>query len=152
MTNRPGRPGDLEPLLDLWEALMACGQEADPRFEPHADGREAMREHMRAWFAPADFPTLWVADDAGLVGFVNTMVVRRPAVVTLAPTVRITDLFVSASHRRRGIARDLVTTVLDAARKAGFPRAEVGTLTADARAVGFWKSVGFGDWQVLLSR
>ncbi|MCB9675757.1 MAG: GNAT family N-acetyltransferase [Alphaproteobacteria bacterium] len=150
---RPGRPSDTEALLDLWEALMDCGTAADPRFRRSSDARPHMRTYMESWFAPQPFETVWIADDAGqpvgmVRGFPNLVV----PVVDREPTMRIGDLYVRDSHRRQGIARRLVEALLASARGGGYPRTEVGTLTADTRAVAFWKSMGFTDWQVLLAR
>lgn len=68
----------------------------------------------------------------------------------LPPTLVITDAVVDAEHRRAGIGRALVDAVRRLADQQGFPALEVGTLTLDGRAVGFWRSMGFGDWRVTL--
>ncbi|MEZ4318668.1 MAG: GNAT family N-acetyltransferase [Myxococcota bacterium] len=150
---RAGTAADIEPLLDVWEALMACGTEADPRFRMARGARPHMRDYMRSWFAPQPFPPVFLAEhDGALVGAVRGFPSLIVPVVERAPTVRIGDLYVADAYRRQGLARRLVDTLLLSAREAGYPRAEVGTLTLDARAVAFWKGVGFGDWMVTLSR
>lgn len=153
---RPARPGDREGLLDLWEALMQNGRAADPGYATTLDARQHMRAFVDStWFQQQPFPHALVAHEDGspkLIGFVTAYPVARIPVVALEPTVRIGDLFVVAEHRRSGLGRRLVAEVLERTAAAGFPRAEVGTLTADSRAVGFWKAVGFGDWQVTLAR
>lgn len=150
---RPARPGDLERLLDLWEALQDNGSRADVRYRPTDDARAHMRDYIRgSWFRQEPFPHTLVWEDTEVVGFVSGFARIAVPVVDLTPSVRIGDLFVAPSHRRQGVARALVTAFLERAATAGFPRSEVGTLTADPRAVAFWRAMGFGDWQVLLSR
>lgn len=150
---RPARPGDREGLLDLWEALMANGCDADPRYAPTPDARAVMGPFVdQTWFQHDPFPHALVADAGELVGYVTAYPIARIPVVAGPPGFRIGDLYVAPSHRRGGLGRRLVTEILRRTAAAGFPRAEVGTLTADDRAVAFWKAMGFADWQVHLVR
>ena len=150
---RPATPDDHEVLLDLWEDLNRNGSEADPRYRPTADARAQMKTYTaNSWFEQVPFPRCLVADDDGVVGFIHGFPRTAVPVIDLAPTVRIGDLYVAPSHRRSGVGRSLVQAMPSWAKAAGHPRAEVGTLTADARAVAFWRSMGFGDWQISLSR
>jgi GNAT superfamily N-acetyltransferase len=149
---------DIPALLDLWDALMACGTAADPRFRKAPDAREPMRAFMHGCFdAGQPFPPFLVAevdsdDGPEIVGFVRGFPPAFIEVLDRPPSVRIGDLYVRDAYRRGGIARALVERMLERAAEKGYPRAEVGTLTKDARAVAFWRSMGFGDWQVTLSR
>lgn len=146
-------PADHARLLDLWEQLMANGHAADARFAPTPDARAVMKDWSRsAWFDLQPFPRVLAWDEDGLRAFVCGFPRAALPVVALDPTVRIGDLYVEASHRGRGIGRQLVQALLSRAADAGYTRAEVGTLTADERAVGFWTAVGFEPWQVHLSR
>lgn len=151
---RPAERRDIDVLLDLWEALMACGHEADPRFRQAANGREPMRTFMHACFdAGSPFPPFLLAEaEHHPVGFIRGFPLNIVPVVEQAPSVRIGDLYVAPAWRRQGVARRLVDGLLERAARNGYRRAEVGTLTNDARAVSFWRSLGFGDWQVTLSR
>lgn len=151
---RPARRSDLEPLLDLWEALQNNGRAADPRYAPTLDARQHMRPYvLGSWFHTDPFPHALVWEEHGqLAGFLSAFPRVAVPVVDLAPTARIGDLYVADSHRRRGIGRALVDDLRRRTRAAGYPRLEVGTLSADARAQAFWRALGFADWQVLLAR
>ncbi len=149
---------DIGVLLDLWEELMDCGTEADPRFRRTADARDPMRAFMHQCFdAGQPFPPFLLAEvdtpfGPEAVGFIRATIPAVLPVVETVPTVRIGDLYVKEAYRRGGIARRLVNELLERGRAKGYPRAQVGTLTRDARAVAFWRSMGFGDWQVTLAR
>ncbi|MCA9572657.1 MAG: GNAT family N-acetyltransferase [Myxococcales bacterium] len=91
-------------------------------------------------------------EDGRVVAFLSAHPRVALPVVDLPPSARIGDLYVADTHRRRGIGRALVEELVRVARHAGHPRVEVGTLVADARAVAFWRSVGFAEWQVTLAR
>jgi GNAT superfamily N-acetyltransferase len=151
---RPARRADHAALLDLWEDLQANGFAADPRYRPTPQARREMTAYTRdAWFDERPFPRVLVAEaDGTLTGFVHGFPRIAVPVVDLSPTARIGDLHVHPDHRRRGIGRALVEAFAARALEAGFPRLEVGTLTADARAVAFWRAMGFDDWQVTLTR
>lgn len=151
---RPARRSDHDDLLDLWEDLQANGQASDPRYRPTAHARREMAAFTREeWFVQRPFPrTLVYQSERGLAGFIQGFPRFALPVVALAPTARIGDLHVHPEHRRRGIGRALVDAFVEHATSAGFPRVEVGTLTKDARAVAFWRAMGFGDWQVTLVR
>ena len=153
MIIRPAAPHELEPLLALWEALMANGNAADPRFRATPDARAHMREWARnTWFEQRPFVRMWVAAAPNLVGFVHGFPRAALPIIDFPPTVRIGDLFVQPDARGEGLGRSLVNHLLQGAASAGYRRAEVSTLTADARAVAFWAKLGFGDLMVTLSR
>lgn len=154
MTVRSAAAADHEALLDLWEALTLNGSRADARYMPTPDARAHMRAWTaQSWFEHQPFPNVLVTEaDGALTGFVHAFPRSAVPVIGLAETVRIADLYVAEPFRRRGLARTLVEGMLRRAEEAGYPRAEVGTLTADEGAVGFWRTMGFGDWQVTLSR
>ena len=99
------------------------------------------------------FPACFVAElDGRLIGYVQGDISGPHPILDEPPKARIGNLWVEPEHRRKGIARDLVNTYVSAANAAGFPWVEVGTLTKDARAVAFWRALGFGDWRVSLLR
>jgi GNAT superfamily N-acetyltransferase len=147
------RPGDIERVLDLWEALMQTGQSADPRYVVARDARRIFAGYVREeWTIDKPFPRVLVADLGGIFGFVQGFETRSLGVVDQPRTARIGDLYVDESVRGRGIGRALVEAFVDQARKAGIGGFEVGTLTRDARAVAFWTAMGFAEWQVTLKR
>lgn len=150
---RPAVPADLPGVLDLWEALIETGHGADARFAPAPGARAAMADWMRqAWFTDRPFVQTWVAEDQGLVGFVNGFPVVELGVLQRPAAVRISDLYVAPTHRRAGLGAALVRALTDAAARVRHPRVEVGTLVRDARAVAFWRSQGFVEMTVLLQR
>ncbi len=153
-TFRPLASADIEPVLDLWEALLANGEAADGRFAPAPDARSVMRPWMReTWTRSKPFPHGWVAErDSALVGMLSGFPVSRLPVLHDPLTAQIGDLFVAESARGSGVGSGLVSAFVSAATASGFERIEVNTLMRDERAVNFWKSQGFTDWMVRLSR
>lgn len=144
---------DADGLAALWLQLNQTGERTDERYRLRHDadavGHRLVAEH---WLANDDVQVVVADDDGTLVGFVAT----RPLGATTARIVAtgsfITDLFVADSHRRQGIGTLLVTTVIDREIVASGQSLEVGTFAKDARAIAFWRSLGFDDWRVTLQR
>ncbi len=154
MSVRPLRRGDVEAVLALWDALLHNGEAADPRFCP-AEGRLAVFRSWieEEWTRREPFPHGWVVErDGAVVGFLSCAPVRQLPVLDQPLTWVIGDLFVAPGSRGRGLGAALVQAAAEAASRAGFPQARVGTLTADGAAVSFWKKQGFEDYMVTLLR
>jgi GNAT superfamily N-acetyltransferase len=150
---RPLLPADVEAVLDLWEALMDEGAAADPRYRRLPTARRVFAPYVRdVWTRDRPFPATWVADEGGLLGYVGILPQTPLPLLDRPPTALITDCYVRPAHRGKGLGRALVEGAVGAARVAGWPAVEVGTLTGDTRAVAFWTALGFGPWKVSLIR
>ncbi|WP_250007439.1 GNAT family N-acetyltransferase [Actinoplanes sp. M2I2] len=75
------------------------------------------------------------------LGFVTTAVL--PASLTLGEAWLVRDLYVPARARRRGVARALLTHVVEAARAAGARRVSLQTETGNAPALALYAAAGF---------
>jgi ribosomal protein S18 acetylase RimI-like enzyme len=151
---RPVERGDLQRVLDMLVALNDQGTVSDARYRVHPDARERMRSDvLEGWFgAFHPFPPCLVVDlDGAVVAMVSGRAAVDHPIVLREPTAHIETLWVEPAWRRQGWARQLVDAWLAAAVKAGYPRAEVGTLARDDRAVAFWRAVGFDELRVILA-
>ncbi len=154
VTVRPVARADIARVLALWTALNENGADADARWRM-APGADALmlRWAPEIWLLREPFPQGWVAErDGELVGFLEGQPLHTSPVLEQPRTALIANLYVDPSARRQGVGRTLVETFARAAASAGHPALEVGTLTADERAVAFWRGLGFGDWRVVLRR
>lgn len=153
MNVRPAERRDLPRILDLWEQLMDNGHARDGRWTPSAEARGVMESWASDLWLPRDpFPLGWVADDGGVVAYLDGHPTFSSPVMSGPRTATIGNLWVDPAWRRRGVGRALVDAFVAAASEAGYPVIEVGTLTLDTRAVAFWRAMGFGDWRVTLRR
>lgn len=110
-----------------------------------------MVEAIEFWLTD-DQPT-WVAEvDGKPAGFIVAKPAPPHPVLDTPSTLVVTDAYVSASFRRNGIGSALFDVVSDYAQGAGIDVIEVGTLALDERAIDFWRSHGFGEWRVTMSR
>ena len=142
VTIRAAGPSDEAAILALTERL------ADFPLPPHRTTREiAVADHpiIRAQLAdPRDDVLCVVADDAdGLLGviFANT----RRDYFTGATAAYVEVLAVAERSAGRGVARRLMETVEEWARKRGMWRVELTVFARNARARGFYEHLGYRD-------
>jgi ribosomal protein S18 acetylase RimI-like enzyme len=153
VTVRRAQERDLGHLVDLFCALGDAGTAADRRYQLRNDARATAERIIRErWLGSDQSYTAWVAvgDGNELVGYIATRMTEPHMVLEEPSTLIITDTFVTATHRRRGVGRALVGAVFEHARLDGVTAIDVGTLALDTQAVAFWRGLGFGDWRVLL--
>lgn len=153
MVIRAAERRDVDGILELWEALQADGNAADPRYATAPGGRAAMKEAWAdLWVCRDPFPGCFVADDGAFCGFVSGTLIRQNPIVSPAATVRIDNAYVAPRVRRQGVGRRLVDAFVGATEAAGFHGVDVGTLIKDERAVAFWKGLGFDPMRITLVR
>ena len=152
---RPACKSDLDAILKLWSSLTDEGHAADSRYRMTDGVLDDLRHHIaNDWFRPVlPFPYVWVAETSSeIVGFLTGEVKRPHPLLVTEPTARVNDLFVAPKARRRGLGKILVHSFFQQASDAGFTRHSVHTLAQDARAVSFWRSLGFTELFTELTR
>lgn len=134
---RAARPADADGIAVMSKLLGLDGQTADGAYQSVPDRAERLRQ-LLAGSRHAG----WVADDAGLVGFVWVHHTgSREAVVR--------EMYVMPPYRRLGVGRALVGEVV---RAHVAWELSVNTLAQDPRAVGFWTAMGFAPYWLTLRR
>ena len=123
---RPFAPADVDSVFRLWSACEGLGH--GPGDDPPSLGR----------FLDRNPGLSFVAEEEGRI--VGAVLCghdgRRGFLYRLA---------VAPSHRRRGLAADLVSAGLRGLAEAGIPRALVFVLADNDSALGFWRAVGCVD-------
>ncbi|HEY0817693.1 MAG TPA: GNAT family N-acetyltransferase [Rhizobacter sp.] len=98
-------------------------------------------ERMHAWLADDGYEALLGFDGDDLVAYVLWR--HEPDCVYLR------QIFVQREHRRQGVARHLMLSVFE--RWPG-KRLVVDVLAGNARALAFWRRMGYRDYAVMLER
>lgn len=83
------------------------------------------------------------APGGALVGFAT--VFEIPYAFTRAPSLEMEMLYVAEVWRAHGVGRALMAAVLDHARETGCERVEWNVLADNARAQGFYRSLGASE-------
>ncbi|MCY1139908.1 GNAT family N-acetyltransferase [Actinoplanes sp. Pm04-4] len=123
-------------------AWAADAAEVAPLFDEYRVhyGQEASAA-TPAWLADQITSGRLAVATAGEHGFITVAVL--PASLTLGEFWFVRDLFVPPRFRRRGVARALLTHVVEAARAAGARRVSLQTETGNASALALYASAGF---------
>ena len=102
---------------------------------------EALIERMRGWLADDGYEALLGFDGEELVAYVLWR--DEPDCVYLR------QIFVKREHRRQGVARHLMLSVFE---RWPDKRLTVDVLAGNARALAFWRRMGYRDYAVMLER
>ncbi len=137
---RAATAADAAALLPMFEAFY--GDYLRPKTA------EGIREHLRA--ASTIDTVLLVEDPGGPVGFASLRIL--PQVESDLPHAELSDLFVDARHRRRGVGRALVASAEEFARSRGCRSLQltVGFDNDGARA--FYRRAGFSDFALTMKK
>jgi GNAT superfamily N-acetyltransferase len=104
-------------------------------------GEGELVERMRAWLADDGYEALLGFDGDDLVAYVLWR--DEPDCVYLR------QIFVQREHRRLGVARHLMLSVFE---RWPDKRLVVDVLAGNARALAFWRRMGYRDYAVMLER
>ncbi len=140
---RPARDGDAGRLAEIH---VAAWREAYREILPAAQlaGLSVVRRtrNWELWLAAPSVLT-WVDERGGRpVGFATLGPLRAHG-RTSRSLGELRMLYVDPEHWRRGIGRDLLERVLDAARERGFSQIVLWVLTQNLRARAFYSALGF---------
>ncbi len=87
--------------------------------------------------------SLWMAYSGGeLIGFADFKVMPYYP-ESLGRFARIYDLFIRPAFQRRGLGSLLARRMIETAKEQGADSVELNVLPVNAKALAFWKSVGF---------
>lgn len=138
---RPATAADTEPLGRLYFAAYDPGIACDTEEEALADVAATLAGAYGPLWQPA---TLAAWHGGELVSAVMT---TYPAPWDDTPPCPfVIELFTQRAHRRHGLARALLQSVLRAARDAEPPAVALRVDDGNAAAVTLYRSLGFRDW------
>lgn len=89
--------------------------------------------------------TLLVADEAGELVAYAQLRLGAPPTVTIPEPIELWRFYVTASHHGRGLARRLMSAVIDRARRRGARTLWLGVWERNLRAQKFYRKCGFAD-------
>jgi ribosomal protein S18 acetylase RimI-like enzyme len=132
---RPATLADAEALGRLNHQLT--------KDEGHRDlmNEAALIERMRSWLAYEGYEALLGYDGDKLVAYVLWR--------DLPESVHLRQIYVQREYRRQGAARHLMLTLFQ---RWPDKRLTVDVLAGNARALAFWRRMGYQDYAVMLER
>lgn len=144
VTVRPAKPGDVDAIARLWEALVEYHRALDADLPP-ATSQGAMR-YARRLVDQLDNPTtrvLVAVANGKIVGYVVGVVVDlAPEIFAQEPSGFLADIYVDAAQRRRGIGTALVEALVDWFRNNGLRYFEWHAAVQNPAGIAFWRALG----------
>lgn len=150
----------MDRVAALWTMITEHHAGLDPLFRMRrgtvAEGE--LRELLRAMSRDPDAVIL-VFDASGeqagpsdLVGLCIVRIDHAPPILEETERAEITDVGVRPTHRRQGIARQLVAAAFDWIRDRGVERVELQVASGNAEGQAFWRALGFSDLMDVLHK
>lgn len=146
------RGADAPAVAALWRALLEAHAAIDPAFGLRP-GAAAALEAATARLLDDRDAGLWVWREGGrALGFCAARVERAPQPLAETARAEITELWVEAGARRRGVGRALAEAAAAWTRERGAQRLEVRASARNRGAQAFWRALGFADFVDVLDR
>ncbi|TPW77369.1 GNAT family N-acetyltransferase [Schumannella soli] len=147
---RRASPADLDEVhrVAVLTFPLACPEDAPAEeIQRHLD-TVLTREAFAGWLADADHVILLAESDGRAVGY-TMLVAGDPAdadvaaAVTVRPTIELSKCYVDPGHHGAGVAGELMTATIAAARERGVSSVWLGVNDENARANRFYGKHGF---------
>ena len=152
ITIRKAVGDDFDAIEELWKEFMDFHKAGDSHCTRSSDGLERFREFI-AGHMTSDSVLLLVAEQNGdVVGYCIAKLAKYPPVYESRDYGAVSDLAVSAAHRRTGIGERLYLAAQAWFADRGIHRIEVGVALSNETSRAFWKKMGFSPYLTLAYR
>jgi ribosomal protein S18 acetylase RimI-like enzyme len=150
---RPARRGDIPSLVLLWAAMMEENARHDARLSAHPHGKEHMADQLTAWLQDPNRLVV-VAEEGGRMPIGYAAACIGPGNGWQAPATlgQITDCYVAAARRRRGVARRMAGRIKELLYERGVSRVRLQVASRNAESLAFWRAMGWEPLEVVLQR
>ncbi len=113
---------DINNIVDLWWVLMSEHQKRDDFYWANADEKKARLiydKFLRDCFVSKDNFLFMAITDDEVSGFIHGVIIDKAPVYELSRAGRVNEIVVSPSHRKKGVARVLLSGLEDEFKKQG---------------------------------
>ena len=140
-------------LGNLWMEFMRYTQDVDPVFTPQ-DGAIPVfiREYLRPAMKAENSLVLVALDDEKVAGYSYSLINEPSNLEDRAKYGCIHDLFITATHRRKGLGDRMVAEIMKWFHLNDIHRVELDVLAQNQVASSFWRKQGFTDFKHTLYR
>jgi ribosomal protein S18 acetylase RimI-like enzyme len=143
---RPARNQDIRSIRELWQEMMSVHSSFDPRFRFSRDAPRAYERHLtRAIYSSSALVLVAVADSV-VIGYSIAEISDRQPILPEGSYAFISDMCVTASHRRKGIGRALMGEMMKWMKEHKITAIQLLASEFNENGLAFWRSMGFGEY------
>ncbi len=147
ITIRAAGQADVTEIAALWGEMLAYHA-----LIPGPSADQGFAEFLPDLLERDDAHVLVAVDVDHAVGYGITQIKTRPSFVRNRRYGFISDLAVTASHRRQGVGTALLRALCQELEAAGVNQVEVGIQMQNEMSRAFWKKHGFEDVKMTVAR
>lgn len=147
---RQASPEDTAAIVEIWKEFMDFHAARDRHFTRSAQGHERFAEFISGRIVHDASCVLVAEQMQRVVGYCLAILSHYPPVFLYDTYGLISDLAVSASHRRQGIGKALVNQALAWFTKRDVSRIELRVAVTNDVSMAFWRKMGFKPYVELL--
>lgn len=141
---RPATAKDLPQVTRLWRQLIGFHEALGGQDFRLAPGAELeWKRYLRGHIGKSKRTCLVAETDAGMVGFLLGTIESRPGIFMEREYGHISDVYVQAPQRRKGIGKALVDAAIRWFEERRVSRIRLKTDARNTLGAEFWKKLGF---------
>ena len=143
---------DIPAIVGLWREMMDYHSASDYRFRFAANAEREVERHI-AESLRSRAARIFVAElGDGVVGYILGEVHQRRPIYPVGSYGFVSDISVAESHRRHGVGRALVRTLIVWFQRERVTAIELFAAETNDASMSFWRSMGFNNYLRLLRR
>ena len=146
MLTRRATSGDVDAIVRLWREMWDFNARLDPRMTATPVANPVMKSWVEGHLEGERSLVLVAQDGRELVGYALATILENPPVVPNQFFGYVSELSVTASHRRTGVGTLLLDGVHAWFRAKGLPYAEVTASVRNEISRNFWRGQGYSDF------
>jgi ribosomal protein S18 acetylase RimI-like enzyme len=142
---RPADQTEVDKIILLWKAFMNDPLAIDEPIPTHEENEKKQSQFIGE-LIKEDPEQVLVAEKGGeLIGYVAYQVEQKAPVEMSRKRSFIHDVFVSPSHRGKGVGRSLLQACLNHIKSAGPHQVRIAVWVRNSGAIRLYREMGFSD-------
>ncbi len=142
MIIRNAKKSDLDGIMKLLEEMVIYHKKLDGYYKSFSK-YSGLREEAESWLSNKDMKVLVAEDMGGLVGYAQVSVEDAPTYASVKKIGAVYDMFISEPYRRKGIAEQMFSEVMDWFSSKKIRHIELSVDSRNIAGVKYWESLGF---------
>src|SRR5271157_461738 len=145
---RPAKSNEIDAIVSLWKEFVADPSAIDEPIPTHTENTKKQTQFLGE-LIDHDPRQVLVAEEGGqLVGYLACKREVKPLLETQKKQSYIANLYVKASHRKKGIGKELLQVCLKDLNDLGPREVELYVWVSNEDAMRLYKAMGFKEHMV----